>query len=90
MSQPESQLPISDREEGETLIQAMSDLFDGAASSERNANAEQVLHLAMGKMQALGLMAVYYELRHGNDLQRAQIGALQALTEELRAGRAAE
>lgn len=84
MSEPENQAPIDDREQGETLIQAMSDLFEGAAKSEQGANAEQVLTLAMGKMQALGLMAVYHELRHGNDLQRTQIAALRALTEELR------
>lgn len=81
MSTPEQE-PIDDRAEGEALMRAMNGLFDSAQNSERGASPEQVLTLAMGKMQALGLMAVYHEVRHGNEQTAA---ALRALTEELRA-----
>jgi hypothetical protein len=75
------QEPFDDRAEGEALMRAMNGLFDSAQHSERGASAEQVLTLAMGKMQALGLMAIYHEVRHGNEQQAA---ALRAIADELR------
>ncbi|WP_020671774.1 hypothetical protein [Amycolatopsis nigrescens] len=77
--------PLDARLNGENFMQAMGDLFQGAQSSEKGAKPDQVLTLGMGKLQALGLMAIYYEIRHGNDQQAKQTAALRRLTEELHA-----
>lgn len=85
MTNPENEQTVDARRNGENLMQAMGDIFHGSESSERQASADQVLTIAMGKLQGLGLMALYYELRHGNELQLRQTLALERLTEELQA-----
>jgi hypothetical protein len=78
------QEPITDsRLNGENFMSAMGELFQRTDTAEESANPAQVLTLAMGKMQSLGLMALYYELRHGNDIQASQTALLKRLADRL-------
>lgn len=58
------------RADGEGFLQSMGEIFKATEGSEHNAKPDQLLSMAMGKLQGLGLTAVYYELRHGHDQQQ--------------------